>query len=171
MFVNGWESLGRTALAGAITYASLIVLLRLSGKRTLARMNAFDLVVTVALGSTLATIALSSQVALVDGIAVLVLLVLFQFVVSWLSVRSPVVKRLVRSEPSLLLYRGEFLRAAMRSQRVTDSEIRQAARSQGVDDLSTHAVVLETDGSLSVIPASGGAGVSTLDELLGGRQD
>jgi uncharacterized membrane protein YcaP (DUF421 family) len=41
--------------------------LRVSGKRTLAKMNAFDLVVTVALGSTLATILLSADVSLAEG--------------------------------------------------------------------------------------------------------
>ena len=45
----------------------LVIFLRLSGKRTLSKMNAFDLVVTVALGSTLATVLLTKDVALADG--------------------------------------------------------------------------------------------------------
>lgn len=153
MFFDSWESLGRTLVAGFAAYVSLIVLLRLSGKRTLAKLNAFDLVVTVALGSTLATVVLSKDIALIDGATALALLILFQLVVTWLSVRSDAARRLVRSDPTLLLHRGEFLHAAMRSQRVTESEVRQAARSQGVVDLSAHAVVLESDGSLSVLPA------------------
>ena len=55
-------------------YVALIALLRISGKRTLAKLNALDLVVTVALGSTLATVLLSSTVALVEGITTLALL-------------------------------------------------------------------------------------------------
>jgi uncharacterized membrane protein YcaP (DUF421 family) len=67
MFFNGWESLGRTAVAGVVAYVSLIIILRFSGKRTLAKMNAFDLVVTVALGSTLATVVVSRDVVLAEG--------------------------------------------------------------------------------------------------------
>ncbi len=152
MFFNGWESLGRTAVAAFVAYVGLILLLRLSGKRTLAKMNAFDLVVTVALGSTLATVILSKEIAIAEGMTALALLILFQYVVTWLSVRSPLVRRTVRAEPTLLFYRGEFLADPMKFQRVTESEIRQAARSQGIADLSHHSVVLETDGSFSIFP-------------------
>ena len=67
LFFSGWESLLRTLVVGALTYVVLVAFLRVSGKRTLAKMNAFDLVVTVALGSTLATVLLSKDVALADG--------------------------------------------------------------------------------------------------------
>jgi uncharacterized membrane protein YcaP (DUF421 family) len=69
MIFDGWGSIARTAIVGVLAYAALVVLLRISGKRTLAKMNAFDLVVTVALGSTLATILLSKEVSLASGVA------------------------------------------------------------------------------------------------------
>lgn len=64
MFFNAWSDIGRVLVVGGLAYAGLVLLLRLTGKRTLSKMNAFDLVVTVALGSTLATILLSKDVAL-----------------------------------------------------------------------------------------------------------
>jgi uncharacterized membrane protein YcaP (DUF421 family) len=82
-------------------------------------------------------------------------------------VRSEPVRKLVRGEATLLLYRGEFLRDAMRSQRVTEPEIYQAARSQGVADLSSHAVVLETDGSFSVLAAARGTDSCLLTDVSG----
>jgi uncharacterized membrane protein YcaP (DUF421 family) len=146
----------------------LILLLRLSGKRTLAKMNAFDFVVTVALGSTLATILLSRDVALVEGLAALVLLVVLQLAVSWLSVRSRAIRRLVKSRPTLLVRDGRLLTAAMRDQRVTAGEVRQAIRSQGVGDVSTvAAVVLETDGSFSVIPSAHAGDLTALHSVDG----
>ena len=84
----------------------LLLLLRVSGKRTLTKMNAFDLVVTVALGSTLATVLLTKSVALAEGLTAFVLLIFLQFVLTWLSVRSRAVSRLVKSEPTLLVYQG-----------------------------------------------------------------
>jgi uncharacterized membrane protein YcaP (DUF421 family) len=153
MFFDSWTGLGRVILAGTLAYAALIVILRVSGKRTLTKLNAFDLVITVALGSTLATIVLSKDVALLEGVLALTLLVTLQAVITWLSVRAPWFQTLVKSEPTLLLRDGAFLHAAMRSQRITREEIFAAIRSEGLGDLkSVAAVILETDGSISVIP-------------------
>ncbi len=168
MFFNGWENVGRIVVMAVCAYAALIVILRLSGKRTLSKMNAFDFVVTVALGSTLATIIVSKDLALTEGVTALAVLVLLQFVVTWLSVRSARVRRLVRSEPTLLLYRGEFLRDAMKAQRVTETEVRQAARSQGAADLRERAVVLETDGRFSVLPVESEAKAPAMRDVNGG---
>lgn len=151
MFFDGWYGILRVLVMGVAGYAALIVLLRVSGKRTLAKLNAFDFVVTVALGSTLATVLLSSDVALVEGVTALALLVALQFVVAWASVRWRPVERLVKSEPTLVYHRGA-LAGAMRRQRVTDDELRQAARGQGYSGLDeVESVVLETDGTLSVL--------------------
>jgi uncharacterized membrane protein YcaP (DUF421 family) len=115
-------------------------------------MNAFDLVVTVALGSTLATVLLSKDVALAEGALAFALLAYLQFFVTWLSMRSRTISGLVKSQPRLLFYRGRFLRDAMRAERVVEEEVRQAIRAQGVADIEkVGAVVLETDGSFSVL--------------------
>ncbi len=131
MFFDGWPNLGRVLIVGVLAYLGLIVLLRLSGKRTLAKMNAFDCVVTVALGSTLATVLLSKDVALAKGLAAFATLIALQFIIAWLSVRSQMVSGFVKSEPSLLLYRGRFLHEALRRERVTEGEIRSAVRQGG----------------------------------------
>lgn len=90
-----------------------VLLLRVSRKRTLSKMNAFDIVVTVALRSTLATVLLSKMVALAEGVLAFAVLILLPFVETWVSVRSPMVRRLVKNEPRLLLYDGRFLQEAM----------------------------------------------------------
>lgn len=55
MLFDGWADLGRVVALGAAAYTVMVIVLRVSGKRTLAKLNAFDLVVSVALGSVLAT--------------------------------------------------------------------------------------------------------------------
>lgn len=156
MLFQDWTGLARTALVGVLAYAALVVLLRISGKRTLAKMNAFDLVVTVALGSTLATILLTESVALAEGVTAFVTLVGLQYAVAWASVRSSRVSGLVKSEPRMLLYRGEMLRAALRAERVTEDEVRSAIRSANIADVvQVEAVVLETDGTFSVVERTG----------------
>ena len=74
MFFDDWFGLLRVMVVGVAAYAALVALLRASGKRTLAKLNAFDFVVTVALGSTLATVLLSKDVALAEGLRAFALL-------------------------------------------------------------------------------------------------
>ncbi|MCW8196749.1 DUF421 domain-containing protein [Proteobacteria bacterium 005FR1] len=122
-------------------------------------MNAFDLVVTVALGSTLATVLLSKDTTLAQGALAFALLIGLQFIVTWTSVRVGWVRRVVTGEPALLLYEGKPLPAALVRARVTSEELRSAVRGEGFPDLNiVHAVVLETDGSFSVISDGGKGG-------------
>lgn len=155
MFFNSWAELGRLLAVGFLAYPILIVWLRISGKRTLSKWNAFDFVVTIALGSTLATVLMSKDVTLVEGALAFALLIAFQFGITWLSVRFSVVHNLIKAQPTLLLTKGQFMPEAMKSQRVTESEIRAAVRAVGLGALEdVEAVVLETDGSFSVIQQS-----------------
>jgi uncharacterized membrane protein YcaP (DUF421 family) len=131
----------------------LVAILRATGKRTLSKLNAFDLIVTVSIGSTLATVLVSKDVALAQGILALSMLCVMQYVVTWASVRSAFVRGFVKSEPQLLLHNGEPVLSVMKSQRVTIDEIEAAARSEGIGDLAdVRSAILETNGTLSIIP-------------------
>ncbi|WCE06262.1 YetF domain-containing protein [Pseudoxanthomonas sp. JBR18] len=167
MFFSGWPTLLRTLVIGVLAYFNLVVLLRLSGLRTLSKMNAFDLVITVALGSTFATILLNKTVSLAQGSLALALLIALQFLVTWSSVRAGWFRRLVTGEPALLFHHGRLLRGAARTARVTEDEIHSAIRAAGVDALSqVQAVVLETDGSFSVITGRTDEGHSALSDVI-----
>ena len=152
---DGWDGVLRILLIAPAAYVALILILRMSGKRTLAKLNAFDFVVTIAIGSTLASVITSSTLSLVDGLVALGLLVGMQFIVTAASVRLPWVNDVVKAEATLLVRKGELLPGAMRRQRITSDEIEAAIRQsggRGVQD--AEAVFLETDGSLAVTRAS-----------------
>jgi uncharacterized membrane protein YcaP (DUF421 family) len=93
IFFSGWPSLVRAAIVGVLAYVALVLFLRISGKRTLSKLSAFDLVVTVSLGSTLATILLNKEVALAEGVLAFAVLIGLQYSVAWLSVRSPFIRK------------------------------------------------------------------------------
>lgn len=172
MLFGSWAELGRTAVVGTCGYIALIILLRISGKRTLSKMNAFDLIVTVALGSTLGTLLLSKDVALAQGVVAFAVLIGLQLVATWASVRSATFSDLIKTQPTLLLYRGELARDAMVRERVTEQEVRAAVREHGVAALGdVGAVVLETDGALSVIPGVVTAASSSLADVRGAPVD
>lgn len=159
MWFDTWSDVIRVLAVGTAAYLTLVAVLRVSGKRTLAKLNAFDFVVTVALGSTLATIMLNSSVSLTEGAAALLALAGLQFAVALGTSRVPVVRSLLTARPTFLVHEGALVPEAMGRQRVGIAEVRQAVRKSGYRDLSgVEAVVLETDGTLSVIPGGDGGG-------------
>jgi uncharacterized membrane protein YcaP (DUF421 family) len=168
MVFDDWAALVRTLLVTPIAYVALLVAVRLSGKRALAKLNAFDLVVTVALGSVLASIAVSPSVTLAGGAAAFAV-VLLQYLIAHFSVRTAVLQRLVKARPTLLVRDGALLEDAMRRERVTRSEIRQVLRQHGLASLDeAAAVVLESDGTSSVLANVGATGrYSTLTDVAG----
>lgn len=152
IFFDSWESVVRTCLITVMAYILLILLLRASGKRTLSKMNAFDFIVTIALGSTLATVILNKNVALIDGVLSFSLLIGLQYLITWLSARYKKISSLVKSTPALLVYKGVMLREIMLKERIDEDEIKAIIRSKGLSSMQdADAVVLETDGSLTVM--------------------
>lgn len=155
MFFSNWQDIGRVLVLGVLSYSLLILVLRISGNRTLSKMSAFDLVVTVALGSTLATVLLNKNVTLAEGLTSFIVLIGLQYIVAWLSVRSKKFGEVVKSTPVLILYQGNFLKPAMRKSRVSENDVLQAVRQEGISSIEqVEAVVLENNGKFSVLQKS-----------------
>ena len=165
MWFDSRDEVLRIVLVGASGYGVLVLLLRISGKRTLAKLNAFDLVVTVALGSLLATILLDTRTSLVEGVVAIWLLISLQALVAAATTRLPRLRTVVTTRPTVLLRDGEPQLTVMRRHRVSLDELRQGVRGAGIGDFSSvAAVVLETDGTMSVISTMEAGDRSTLPQ-------
>lgn len=152
IFFDGWEPILRILVIGPLAFITLVVVLRASGKRTLSKMNAFDFVVTIALGSLFATVIINQDVTLAEGAVSFAVLIVAQFAITFISVRSDRFERFLKAEPTLLYRNGEMLRNSLRRVRVTEREVETIARRRGLPNLDTvSAVILEADGSFSVI--------------------
>jgi uncharacterized membrane protein YcaP (DUF421 family) len=170
-FFDGWPALARGAVMAASGYMILIIMLRLSGKRTLTKLNVFDFVFVVALGSTLANTILSKDVSLAEGMIALAALIAVQVFLSWLITKSKSLETLVNGEPVLIFVRGRYLPHAMQQQRATEEEIRAAVRDHGLRSLEdVEAVVIETNGTFSVIERKGQSS-SSLSDVKGYGED
>jgi uncharacterized membrane protein YcaP (DUF421 family) len=155
MFFESLQGLWTILITSLIVYAAFIIWLRLFGKRTLSKWNAFDFIVTIALGSIMATVILSKDIVILEGILASFLLIFFQFVITFLSSHVKYFDKIVKAEPTLLYFRGEYGEDRMKKQRVTKSEILSAIRDSGIGSMEmVEAVVLETDGTFSVIQRS-----------------
>jgi uncharacterized membrane protein YcaP (DUF421 family) len=152
VFFKSWSEVARVATLALTAYIGFIVILRVSGKRTLAKMNVFDFVFVVALGSTLAHTIVYPTSTLTGGLTALTVLILLQITFSTVQTKSKRIEEFINGVPTLLLFKGKFLHENMRQQRVTEEELRASVRAQGVGSLdAVHAIVMETDGAFSVI--------------------
>lgn len=166
-FWSGWEPILRIFVVGIVTYVGLILLLRLSGKRTLTRMTAFDFVITIAIGSAFGRILTASIVSISEAITAFILLVLLQTLFSFLEVHSKQFKKFTTTPPTLLYYNGEFLRKNMRKSRIREDELLSAIRKKSFGSLNeVKAVVFETDGSFSIVRRSDFDDNLTYDDFL-----
>lgn len=152
IFFSDWTSVLRIPLIGIGSYLSLIVILRISGNRTLSQMNSFDFIVTISLGSVFAAGLLQKSVALFDVLFAFALLVGLQFVTTWLSVRFHVVDRLVKADAVVLFASGTFQHQNMKKSHVTQEEVKAGMRQQGFSTLEqVQFVVLESNGKIVAV--------------------
>ncbi len=158
-FFNGWQSLVHIAVVGLIGYVALIVFLRLSGKRTLSRMNAYDMVMTMALGSVLTKAMLTQEQSVAETVFAIALLIFFQFSVSFAAFRWRWAAFLAAPKPTVLYHQGVYLQDALKKERVRQSEIEDTVKEKGLCDMGmVDTVILAANGELSVLvkPDQGG---------------
>lgn len=153
IFFDGWASVLRALVLAATAYTGLLVMLRALGKRAVAKMNIFDFIFVVAMGSTLASTILGSGNTLAEGLTALAGLLAVHYVFTLLALKSRRMEEIINGEPALLARDGRLLRDAMKRERITEEEVLASIRAHGVGSVEdVVAVVLETDGTFSVIP-------------------
>jgi uncharacterized membrane protein YcaP (DUF421 family) len=152
IWFDTWGSIMKVIIMTPLAYVSMVVLLRISGKRTLSKMNAFDFIVTIALGSALSSVALNESIPLANGVIAMLLFIGLQYLLTWLSVRVKSVKTIITARPTLIFYKGSFLEQEMKKERITVEEIYSAARQKGFSNLDNiDMIVFETTGDFSIV--------------------
>lgn len=168
MFFNNWQTIVETLILATLAYIGVVAFLRISGKRTLSQMDAFDLVVTVAVGSILATIILDKKVVLLQGLTAALVLILLQVLAAWLAIKSDTLKKIIKAEPELLFYKGHYCEKVLKQKRILKEEILHSARSNGINSLDkVEAAILEPDGSISFVENVENSKHSTLNGVDG----
>lgn len=149
-----WEIVLRTILV----YVVVLALLRLAGKRELGQMSPADLVVILIIANAVQNAMNGGDVSLLGGVVSAATLVAINVALDRLGRRVPVLGRLVVAEPTLLLQDGQAIDENMKREHVEIDEIEMAAREHGIAEVKdVAAAILETDGSISIIPKKGGA--------------
>lgn len=139
-------------------YATLLLFTRVAGLRSFSKLSSFDFAITVAIGSVVATVILSENPPLVQGIAGLATLFAIQSIVSTLRNRSGRVRQAVDNAPLLLMAGEEVLPENLREAQITRDDLRAKLREANVlHPGQIRAVVMESTGDVSVLhaPADG----------------
>lgn len=164
---NGIQPIIRIVVVGITAYLAIVLILRVSGKRTLASMSAFDFVIAVAVGAVFGRTLTTKNLSISEAITAFILLAVLQFVFAYFEGKSKVFKKIFNTTPTLLFYDGEFIQKNLRKERLDESKVISAARKKGfgsMDDVA--AVILEIDAQLSVIGKSKEEKNSTFKDLL-----
>lgn len=172
-FWTGWSPIWHTLLIGIVGYLTLVILLRGTGPRTMAKMTPLDFVIAVTIGSAFGRVLTAVDVSLAQALVALVLLVIVQWVLAFIRSRSHFMRRLLDSPPALLYYDGQLQQKTLRRHRLTEVDVHTAVRQSGHGSLADlQAVILHQDGSLGVIThASMGDGSSVLPYVEQHRGD
>jgi uncharacterized membrane protein YcaP (DUF421 family) len=156
------SSLPEVALRTAIVYVFLVVAIRLTGKREVGQMSVLELVVILIISDAVQNSMVGDNTSVWSGLVAVTVLLTLDIVLHSLTGRSRRARRAIEGEPRLLVRDGRVLDRAMRQEGIDIDDIRTAIRAHGVDNLrDVRLAVLETDGSISVIPrpdAGGGSG-------------
>lgn len=136
-----------------IVYFTLLVAMRLMGKRQLGEMELSEFVVAALIADLAAHPLQDIGIPLINGIVPVLTLFCCEMLISGFSMKSIRFRSLLFGRPSLLIQEGKILQNEMHSNRFTPEELMQELRNQGVYDISrVQYAVLETNGSLNVMP-------------------
>lgn len=145
-------------LRAAAIYLFLMVVFRVSGRRTLAQMTAFDMILLLLISEAVSNALASDDPSLTHAFILVLTLVVMELGFAWLKKRSDVASRLLDDVPLILVENGKPLADRMDKARVEEDDILEAARGlHGLENMQqVKYAVLERDGSISVIPDSSG---------------
>jgi uncharacterized membrane protein YcaP (DUF421 family) len=133
-----------------IVYVFLIIGLRLSGKRELAQLNPFDLIVLLTLSNTVQNAIIGNDNSVTGGIIGAASLLAVNYLVVRFLYDHRKIDQIVEGSPDVLIENGKLHEHKLKKELITQQELAAAARKQGFDSLSeVQQCVLEPGGTLS----------------------
>jgi uncharacterized membrane protein YcaP (DUF421 family) len=140
------------AIRTAAVYAALLVLLHLAGKRQLAQLNSFDLVVLLLLSTVVQNAVIGNDNSLLGGLLGAVILLAVNFVLVRFAFMSPRFGKALQGGSTVLYTDGEVDDRALRREAITREELVAALRRQGLELDDVEVVELEPEGTFDATP-------------------
>jgi uncharacterized membrane protein YcaP (DUF421 family) len=136
-----------------VIYFGLLLGMRVAGKREVGQMKPFDLVTLLIISNAVQNAMVGPDTSLVGGVVAALVILALNYLVGVLRHRYALAGRIFEGSPSLIVYDGQFVTDHMQREHLSESDVLQAMREHGVEDLcEVKSAVLEVDGSISIIP-------------------
>lgn len=138
-----------------ILYFLIVLVMRMMGKRQIAQMQPFELVITILIAELAATPMENSAIPLISGVIPILTLLSIQVLVSFISLKSEIFREIVCGRPSILIDKGRIVQSEIRRLRINMNDLLEQLRSKDYPNLSdVEYAILETNGQLSILPKS-----------------
>ncbi len=157
-----------------IIYITLIITMRMMGKRQIGELEITDLVTTLLISEIASLPITNPEIPILHAIIPMIILLVLEILSSVILIRLPILKNLVSARPTVIIHRGNLDQSALRELRMSLDELMSEIRQQGLTDLSqVDCAILEKNGNLTVLPKAKYAqptteqlGISAEDEAL-----
>ncbi len=150
--IAAWSIAARTA----IIYVALLLGFRLAGKREMGQMTPFDLVVILLIANAVQNAMVGPDTSVLGGLIAAAVLLAGNYALASSRERIPWLRRAVEGHPTLLIRNGKFIKQSLRGEGVEEDEVLMSMREHGIGNVAeVQTAVLETDGSISIVPKSG----------------
>ena len=145
-----------SVLRGLIVYLFLLVVFRISGKRTLSQTTTFDLVLLLIISETTQQAMVDSDHSITNGFLLIATLVGTSILLGVLKQKLPKLDLILEGQPMLIVNKGQLVREVMDKAHVDEEDILNAARAlHGLERMSQiKYAILERDGNISIVPAA-----------------
>ncbi len=141
-----------TILKAAAAYAVLLLLLRITGRRTGKRMATFEILLIFLLGGQMTQTVIGDDRSFTNALTGVSTIALCHAFVSWLKIRSALAARLIDGTPLIIYQNGKWEKDCMNMVRVQKQDVRQNAREEGIDsEDEIRLITVERNGAISII--------------------
>ena len=143
-----WEFI----LRAVIVYVVVLVMVRVAGKRTLGQFTPFDMLLLVLLGNAVQNALLGQDTSLGGGLLLAATLIALNYVVGWITTRSPMMEQVIEGAPVVLARHGHVLQKVLQREMVSKADFSKAMRDAGCDEVDeVDLALLETNGHITII--------------------
>lgn len=148
------------AMKAVVMYFVLLGLVRIMGKREISKLSPFDLVVAIMIAELAALPIEDKETTLIEGILPITILVIFEIILAYLSLKSNFIRLIVNGKPVVLIKDGKIMYNSLKETRYNINDLLLQLRKKDVFDISEiKMAILETSGDLTVVKKDDKKGV------------
>lgn len=152
LFIHSWQAVIRVAITAIVFYILLVFILKFLGSRSVGNFSVYDFVATLTIGSTISSTLILSEATLLNGLLAVLIFLGLQYLISKITRKWPSVNKALNPTPKVVFFKGDFIEKNLNKARVNKNEVYSSIRMQArTTSDQVYAVIMETNGSLSVI--------------------